>query len=523
MSKESNNLESLKYEYKNLISLLKDKNIQFTDSELNIVLTKIVVYLRKTGLKFDKLDLNTLSCAIEEFQKQLLATTMGIAAALEAHQKSNSARSKKQREKLATHTNNFTEILIKGEDYSLFRLNNIDQLKQESKQMGHCIGNSEHYIKKIIEGDSEIWSFRSNNGDILVTIEYDLKSKNVLQIKKKNDLLLHGEEDFFKDLIIFFAKMTEKGIPINTYLNTKYVKVPDNSFINMNNEIMDINKLLNSNEKAFKGNVTLSNDMDDDLIRKICNISNITVNTTSLNQNKKDIIVNVVGSVQDESNLLFNNLKNIGCDAIFENSTFTELNSLQSIGGDAMFKGSQISKLNSLRSIGGDANFMYSKNIKLNSLENVGGNATFYYSDITELNSLKKIGGEAMFRGSKISKLNSLKSIGGNAIFEDSIITELSSLQKIGGEANFRYSKNIKLDSLENVGGNATFYYSKITKLNSLKRIGGNATFEYSEITELSSLQEIGGRVLFDNRSIKIHNNFVANQIEGGENLIYVK
>lgn len=100
----------------------------------------------------------------------------------------------------------------KSGNYYMAKLLNMPHLKEESSYMNHCVGTSDSYINKIKKGEVEIISFRNspsinkeNNkleGDIpIITIEYNLKTKIIEQMKKKDDKYLNKEDPCFDDVV----------------------------------------------------------------------------------------------------------------------------------------------------------------------------------------------------------------------------------------------------------------------------------------------------------------------------------
>jgi hypothetical protein len=86
--------------------------------------------------------------------------------------------------------------------YYLARLINMPHLREESEYMEHCVGTSTSYINKMKKGDVEIFSFRDMTTDQpVVTIEYDTRSHELLQVKAQSDRIPTLADDFAPDLI----------------------------------------------------------------------------------------------------------------------------------------------------------------------------------------------------------------------------------------------------------------------------------------------------------------------------------
>lgn len=97
-------------------------------------------------------------------------------------------------------------------NYYIARLLNMPHLEEESEYMKHCVGTSDSYINKIKRGEVEILSFRSTprvdpktqkfTGDTsIITIEYNLKTKTIEQMRKFDDAYLTKDEPYFTDMV----------------------------------------------------------------------------------------------------------------------------------------------------------------------------------------------------------------------------------------------------------------------------------------------------------------------------------
>ncbi len=102
---------------------------------------------------------------------------------------------------------------VSSGNYYMARLLNMPHLKEESDYMEHCVGTSDSYISKINRGEIEILSFRKtptinteknrlNSDDTpLLTIEYNLKTKVIQQMKKYDDKYLQTNDPYYYDVI----------------------------------------------------------------------------------------------------------------------------------------------------------------------------------------------------------------------------------------------------------------------------------------------------------------------------------
>lgn len=110
--------------------------------------------------------------------------------------------------------------------YYVARLLNMPHLEKESEYMNHCVGISDSYVNKIKRGEIEILSFRSvpkrdpKTGQMLgdfpiMTIEYNLKTKIIEQMKLRDDELLDKDNTYYADIIDALTHLrktkTDKG------------------------------------------------------------------------------------------------------------------------------------------------------------------------------------------------------------------------------------------------------------------------------------------------------------------------
>ncbi len=232
--------------------------------------------------KNDMIDENVLYDAIIETPKFLNESRGSIQRLLEIHQIKTIEKIAEMRKKRAEDTGeeglNPYEALFPTDsgDYYMARLQNMPHLREESGYMKHCVGTSSSYINKIKRGEIEILSFRKTpqinketqklEGDTpLITVEYDVKRNNILQMKKKNDKYISYNDPYFSDFVEALQKLqdTEKdngekrkidridvcelsGIPVETdYVATGRGHIPiadfdyENDFILKRGEITD--------------------------------------------------------------------------------------------------------------------------------------------------------------------------------------------------------------------------------------------------------------------------------------------
>jgi hypothetical protein len=176
--------------------------------------------------RHDSLDENTLADALLESPKWLDSDKGGFDRLLEVHEQKTLEKIAEMRRKKAEQTGdesfNPYEALFETTDgkYYLARLLNMPHLAEESQYMNHCVGTSDSYINKMKKGDVEILSFRKKpifnqatgklEGDEpIITIEYNIRTKTIEQIKKASDNYLSQSDPFFADFIETLKKMRD--------------------------------------------------------------------------------------------------------------------------------------------------------------------------------------------------------------------------------------------------------------------------------------------------------------------------
>ncbi len=174
----------------------------------------------------EKIDVDTLADAMLEAPECIDDENCGIKGLLEGHQRRTlmriAERRKERAEKTADEEMNPYEALFETEsgEYYMARLLNMPHLEEESDFMKNCVGTSDSYINRIKKGDIEILSFRhtpkfnqeTKKFDIdepILTIEYNLKTKTIEQIKKYDDEYLTGRENYFQDVMEALRKLKE--------------------------------------------------------------------------------------------------------------------------------------------------------------------------------------------------------------------------------------------------------------------------------------------------------------------------
>ena len=213
-------LESLELDLVKKLS--GQENFDLTDQRKMLLKLKLARYLQR----HDSLDTNTLADALIETPKFLDKDKGGFDRLLEIHEQKTLEKIAEMRKQKAEQKGgegiNPYEALFQTNSgkYYMARLLNMPHLEEESQYMNHCVGTSDSYINKMKRGDVEILSFRKTpkinqktqklEGDEpIITIEYNVRTKTIEQIKKHGDEYLNQDDPFYLDFIESLKKLKE--------------------------------------------------------------------------------------------------------------------------------------------------------------------------------------------------------------------------------------------------------------------------------------------------------------------------
>ena len=167
----------------------------------------------------ETLNTNTLYDALIETPKFLDSDKGQLTRLFEVHQEKTIQKIAETRRRRAEMTGNEGlnpyEALFQTQSgkYYMARLLNMPHLEEESQYMSHCVGTSDSYINQIKRGDIEILSFRTlpqlntethqleGEDRPIITIEYNLRTNTIEQMKKANDNYLQPNDPYFNDAI----------------------------------------------------------------------------------------------------------------------------------------------------------------------------------------------------------------------------------------------------------------------------------------------------------------------------------
>lgn len=200
----------------------QQEGFELSDLKNIILKLKLARYLQR----HDSIDINTLFDAIIETPKFLDKDKGGFDRLLEIHEQKTIEKIAEMRKRKAEQTGkeefNPYEALFQtdGGEYYMARLLNMPHLEQESQYMNHCVGTSDSYISKMKRGDVEILSFRKTprinkdtqqlEGDEpIITIEYNVRTKTIEQIKKHSDEFIKESDPYFQDFVESLKKLKE--------------------------------------------------------------------------------------------------------------------------------------------------------------------------------------------------------------------------------------------------------------------------------------------------------------------------
>ncbi|HMO78469.1 MAG TPA: PcfJ domain-containing protein, partial [Candidatus Paceibacterota bacterium] len=226
-----------------------------SENELRTLQLKLVRHFEDNG-DSAPIDIPTIVDALLESPKFLQSDKGSIAKLFELHEMKTLQRIAELRRQKAELTNGETfnpyENLFETASgkYYLARLLNMPHLEEESTYMDHCVGTSSSYISKMKRGDVEILSFRDKTThEPIVTIEYDCRSKRLLQVKAFKDRIPTLGDDFSADLIEAIERL---GETTNDKNESREVKSP---------EAVHLRHLLNLKDKQTKGEVFTKDDL----------------------------------------------------------------------------------------------------------------------------------------------------------------------------------------------------------------------------------------------------------------------
>jgi len=237
------------------------ENFEFGDLQKSVLKLKLARHFQNN----DTIDENNIYDAIIETPKFLSSDKGSLFRLLEIHEQKTTQKIAEKRKNRAEITGDETynpyEALFETEsgNYYVARLLNMPHLEQESDYMNHCVGTSDSYINRIKKGEIEILSFRQKSrfnpatqkleGDRpIITIEYNLKTNTIEQMKKANGDYLSPEDHFFNDVIDALKKLRESTTDLEKPRD--FIKISTNELQNIS--VSDYCVLTENGEVSFR-------------------------------------------------------------------------------------------------------------------------------------------------------------------------------------------------------------------------------------------------------------------------------
>jgi len=235
----------------------------------------------------------------------------------------------------------------------------------EGQKMGHCVGG-ESYWRGIQDGRIKIISLRDPNGDPHATIEYDIGSKTIKQIKGKGNRGVVAKYidhvlDFISNPPFPIRSIYETDVRLNGLIKSKggylsLIKLPDGAHLEGDFDLSSKFQGESFNLPAnltVEGNLTLSNTATLKPNTTVTETLKLAENTSSLPSGLK------VGSLT----MFRSKLSNLPEDIQIEfnlNAEFSDLNSIPplKIKGDLTISDTPIKSLPEGLDVGGELDIM---------------------------------------------------------------------------------------------------------------------------------------------------------------------
>ena len=211
------NAGSAEASYRAIERLLSSvEGFSLSDERKRVLKLKLERFAERKGV----VDAATLRDAIVETPRFLDSEKGGFHRLLKIHEQKTLARIAEIRKRKAEQEpgegyNPYSVLFETSEGNAyLARLLNMEHLEEESAFLSHCVGTSDSYINKMRRGDVEIFSLRVKRDppatDMpVVTIEYDVRRKRILQMKQDGDEEIDGTEFFFPLLMDALEKLRD--------------------------------------------------------------------------------------------------------------------------------------------------------------------------------------------------------------------------------------------------------------------------------------------------------------------------
>ncbi|MCF7833873.1 MAG: PcfJ domain-containing protein [Candidatus Pacebacteria bacterium] len=385
---------------------------------------------------------------------------------------------------------------IDGKNMSFFSLTSQEHLQEESKKMGHCIGESEFYLKKIMSGQIMAISLRDEEGPHY-TIEYDIKTKTIIQFKGGNDTpvnSLPNNRAIVTDTLNALYKM---GFDIKkmteNFSYSLYKDIKENKFYTLDEENIT-NLILNENKKFIKGIVDLNQNTTEEQLEYLCS-SGLDLNIDNLPKEKYYLLQKIEGSIvyTKIDHLLLPNLASVGGYINAEKAQSFKAPNLASVGGDINARNTQSFEAPNLASVGGYLFAGSTQSFKAPNLASVGGDLFARKAQSFEAPNLASVGGDLFAEKAQSFEAPNLASVGGSLYARNTQSFEAPNLASVGGDLFAEKAQSFKAPNLASVGGSLYAGSTQSFEAPNLASVGGSLYAGSTQSFEAPNLASVGG------------------------------
>jgi len=347
--KTSDSEEALVKAYTTLRNDLKDSIQADDDQQATALISKLASYASKKGWKsgedIDKhlgAELPTIGDALRGNIKAITSRA-GISGILDRHtQQSRQAAADLRKNKMPDPMVG-PELVFNVGDHKLVELKTPAHLRQDSAELGHCVGTLYnenaledkglkkgdegaeeylHYAIKLRNGESRIFSLRDQNDTPLATIEYKTDTKSIGQIDGARTIdQIEGTTMINEPKTPFFNDLTESIYQLGKQLDLSggidYLSpVGDNMILTRHGQQPYAESNIADENEIYTGTIILTNDMDPKEIETLSRSSGITFRTDGLNSEEIDALLpsEIKASIQlsGETDYELKSLKKVG-------------------------------------------------------------------------------------------------------------------------------------------------------------------------------------------------------------------
>ncbi len=467
-------------------------------SETDITLSEIqkahlTLKLLRHFQNHEDLDENVLFDAVAETPKFLNKSKGSIHRLFEIHQQKTlmaiAERRKKRAEISGEEGLNPYEALFETSSgkYYMARLLNMPHLEEETDFMHHCVGSSTSYLNRIKRGDIEILSFRKtpeinkernalNVDEPVLTIQYDVKTGRIAQIKKEHDAYISYDDPYFNDLIEALEKLQDTRMDNGAKRKITSINISELENIPVNEDQV----------ATGRGTIPTSAFTEDDFVLRIGKLTTKTSKAQAAAMINKyegahytaEEVARTTDEITAETRVYIGDL-NRGDEDILNNRR----EPLHIIGKTDFRNSRNLQRIPDNISFGGDVYF-----IGCTALETISDSVSFGgYAVFTNCTALETIsnnvsfGGSAYFIGcTALKTIPDNVSFGGNVYFRNcTALTTIPNSVSFDGYANFRgctalktISNNVSFDGYANFRGCSSLSREIIAMLRQKKANG---------------------------------------------------